>query len=170
MRLSLPKKKETSVAASPPWMQEIEALNNLEFADLECALSRDHSIFYPMVFWATPATIAKLPTASALARGEYSGLGSEAPSERTFSYSGRAFSKLRRNMSVANLCAMVVGASYPFSLWDSEIMAEYETKREAIAATAAASRSAAAATAGTAGPVAAAAATAGPGAAAARGV
>ena len=50
---------------------------------------------------------------------------------------------------------------------DSEIMAEYETKREAIGTTAAASRSATAAAAGTAGPVAAAAATAGPAAAAA---
>jgi len=85
----------------------------------------------------------------------------------SFSYSGRAFSKLRRNMSVANLCAMVVGASYPFPLLDSEIMAEYETKREAIGTTAAASRSATAAAAGTAGPVAAAAATASPAAAAA---
>jgi hypothetical protein len=49
MRLSLPKKKETSVAASPPWMQEVEAFNNLEFADLEYAPSRDHSTFYSMV-------------------------------------------------------------------------------------------------------------------------
>ena len=45
---------------------------------------------------------------------------------------------------------------------DSEIMAEYETKRDAIGTTAAASRSASAAAAGTAGPVAVAAATAGP--------
>jgi hypothetical protein len=70
-------------------------------------------------------------------------------------------------MSVASPCAMIVGASCPFSLWDSEVMAKYETKREATAATAAASRSAAAAAAGSAGPIAAAAATAGPGAAAA---
>jgi hypothetical protein len=49
MRLSLPKKKETSVAASPPWMQEVEAFSNLEFADLGYALSRDHSTFYPVV-------------------------------------------------------------------------------------------------------------------------
>ena len=67
----------------------------------------NHSVFCPLAFWAAPRIIAKLPTLAALARGEFSGLGAEATSERTFSYSGRVFSKLRRSMPMENLAAMV---------------------------------------------------------------
>ena len=69
---------------------------------------------------------------------------------RTFSYSGRLFSKLRRRMSVANLCAMVVGAAFPWPISDAEIMIEYESRldrRRRAAAAAAASAAAASAAA-----------------------
>ena len=84
------------------------------------------------------------PTLAALARGEFSGLAAEATSERTFSYSGRLFSKLRRRMSVANLCAMVVGAAFPWPISDAEIMTEYESRLDRRRATAAAAAAAAA--------------------------
>ena len=97
---------------------------------------------------ATPTSICachQLGRSAALAHEVFSGLVAEATSERTFSYSGRLFSKLRRRMSVVNLCAMVVGAAFPWQISDSEIMAEYESRldrRRAAAAAAAAAASA----------------------------
>jgi len=145
MRLSLPAPADTAVVVSMPWEQEIEAFGTLSLPDFECALSTDRTDFFSMVFWADPSIVKKFPTLAALARGEFSGLAAEATSERTFSYSGRLFSKLRRRMSVVNLCAMVVGAAFPWQISDSEIMAEYESRldrRRAAAAAAAAAASA----------------------------
>ena len=82
----------------------------------------------PLPFWAAPSIIAKFPTLAALARGEFAGLGAEATSERTFSYSGRVFSKLRRSMSMENLSAMVIGAAYPGVLTNDDIMAKYASE------------------------------------------
>lgn len=113
-----------------PWELEIEAFEHLQLKDLECALSSDRLKFFVMIFWANREIIAKFPILSALAHGEFSGVAAEATSERTFSYSGRVFSDLRRNMSPANLCAMVAGAACPWPISDTEIMAEYETRRE----------------------------------------
>jgi hypothetical protein len=59
--------------------------------------------------------VAKFPTLAALARGKFSDLAAEAASERTFSYSGRPFSKQHRRMGVANLGAMAVGAACPLA-------------------------------------------------------
>jgi hypothetical protein len=63
-----------------------------------------------------------------LARGEFSGLGAEATSERTFSYSGRVFSMLRRSISMENLAAMVIGAAFPGMLTNNQIMDKYLSK------------------------------------------
>jgi hypothetical protein len=117
-----------AAASSEPWEREIESFGELLLSDLVCALSRDHSVFCPLTFWAAPSIIAKLPTLAALARGEFSGFGAEATSERTFSYSGRVFSKLRRSMSMENLAAMVIGAAYPGVLTNNQIMDKYLSK------------------------------------------
>ena len=95
---------------------------------MECALRRYHLVLCPLTFWAAPSIIAKFPTLAALARGEFAGLGAEATSERTFSYSGRVFSKLRRSMSMENLSAMVIGAAYPGVLTNDDIMAKYASE------------------------------------------
>ena len=116
------------VDVKAPWELEIEAFVQIPSIDYECALSSDRLTFFLMVFWANPAIIAKFPIMSALAHGEFSGLAAEATSERTFSYSGRVFSTLRRNLSPESLCAMVVGAACPLPISDTEIMAEYETR------------------------------------------
>jgi len=47
-------------------------------------------------------------------------------------------------MSVANLCAMVVGAAFPWPISDAEIMTEYESRLDRRRATAAAAAAAAA--------------------------
>ena len=60
-------------------------------------------------------------------------------------------SVLLRIMTVANLCGMVVGASFPKPVSDAEVMAEYETRSEKndrrVAAAAAAAAAAVAAAA-----------------------
>jgi hypothetical protein len=114
-----------AAALSEPQEREIESFGELLLGDLVCALSRDHSVFCPLTFWAAPSFIAKFPTLAALARGEFSGLGAEATSERTFSYSGRVYSKLRRSMSMENLASMVIGAAYPGVLTNNQIMDKY---------------------------------------------
>ena len=144
MRLSLPAAAETAAVVSMPWEQEIEAFGAISLPDFECALNTDHTDFFSLVFWADRGIVKKFPTLAALARGEFSGLAAEATSERTFSYSGRLFSKLRRRMSVANLCAMVVGAAFPWPISDAEIMIEYESRLDRRRAAAAAASAAAA--------------------------
>jgi hypothetical protein len=64
----------------------------------------------------------------------FAGLAAEATSERTFSYSGRAYGKQKRRMDARQLCAMVVGASCPWELTDKEVMAKYETRTQAAKA------------------------------------
>jgi hypothetical protein len=126
----LPDEAAVAVDARAPWELEIEAFEQLRKKDLVFTLRGDELKFFVRVFWADRAIIAKFPILSALARGEFSGVAAEATSERTFSYSGRAFSNLRRNMSPANLSAMVAGAACPWPITDTEVMAEYETRRE----------------------------------------
>ena len=46
---------------------------------------------------------------------------------------GRLFSKLRRRLCVANLCAMAVGAACLWPISDTEIMAEYESRAQSAA-------------------------------------
>jgi hypothetical protein len=73
-----------------------------------CALSSAPSPFGPRQ--ASSRSFELTPRSRALS---FAGLGAEATSERTLSFSGRVFSKLRRSMSMENLAAMVIGAAYP---------------------------------------------------------
>ncbi len=60
-----------------------------------------------------------------------SGLAAEATSERTFSYSGRAFGKQRRHLAAEQLCALVVGFSFKGEVTDVEIRDHMKSRREA---------------------------------------
>ena len=112
-----------------PWEREIESFSELLLGD--CWSARSGATIWcsaPSPFWAAPSIIAKFPTLAALARGEFAGLGAEATSERTFSYSGRVFSELRRSMPMENLSARVIGAAYPGVLTNDNIMAKYASE------------------------------------------
>ena len=118
------------MSGTPPWKLELEVYQKITRGEYACGLSHDCKDFSAMVLWANPSMVSKYPIMAALARGEFSGVAADATSERTFSYSGRVFSTLRRKMTMANLCGMVVGASFHRPVSDAEIMDEYESRRE----------------------------------------
>ena len=61
-----------------------------------------------LIYWANPAIILYFPLHSQVAQSRFSGLPHEATSERTFSYSGRVVSDLRRSMATEQVCAHVI--------------------------------------------------------------
>ena len=102
-------------AAEAPWTKKSDDFALLVKANWQFAVD-DLKQFRPFIFW-TNAGIghhracitARFPVHSAVARSHFSGLASEANCERTFSYSGRVLSDLRKSMSSEQLAAHVVG-------------------------------------------------------------
>ena len=72
--------------------------------------------FNPLIFWASPIIQILFPMHAEMARSHFSGLHHEATSERTFSYTGRVISDLRRRMSADAACANVIGAATHFEI------------------------------------------------------
>ena len=72
--------------------------------------------FNPLIFWASPIIQMLFPMHAEMARSHFSGLHHEATSERTFSYTGRVISDLRRRMSADAVCANVIGAATHFEI------------------------------------------------------
>ena len=103
------------------WQREVADFDDLDRETHLCGMNRTLTKFHPLVFWAAPRVKGRFPVLSALARGEFSGLAAEATSERTFSYSGRAFGKQRRRLAAEQLCALVVGFSFKGEVTDVEI-------------------------------------------------
>ena len=68
-RLSLPSPAVAQTGAGAPWEQEIGDFGKLTLDDMLCALNSSQTMFFPMVFWADHAIVAKFPTLAALARG-----------------------------------------------------------------------------------------------------
>ena len=91
--------------------------------------------FNPLIFWASPIIQMLFPMHAEMARSHFSGLHHEATSERTFSYTGRVISDLRRRMSADAVCANVIGAATHFEITGDEIFAPsvYQSRCEAAA-------------------------------------
>jgi hypothetical protein len=90
------------VVVSAPWEQYIEVFGKLTLGNFEGVLSTNQAEFPSMVLWADHAIVAKFSTPVALAWGEFLGLAAGATSKRTFRYSRRLLSKLRRRMNTAS--------------------------------------------------------------------
>mmetsp|Transcript_44022 Transcript_44022/g.60118 ORF Transcript_44022/g.60118 Transcript_44022/m.60118 type:complete len:375 (+) Transcript_44022:1617-2741(+) len=91
--------------------------------------------FNPLIFWASPIIQMLFSMHAEMARSHFSGLHHEATSERTFSYTGRVISDLRRRMSADAVCANVIGAATHFEITGDEIFAPsvYQSRCEAAA-------------------------------------
>ena len=91
--------------------------------------------FNPLIFWESPVIQMLFPMHAEMARSHFSRLHHEATSERTFSYTGRVISDLRRRMSADAVCANVIGAATHFEITDDEIFAPsvYQSRCEAAA-------------------------------------
>ena len=92
--------------------------------------------FSALIFWASPTIQLMFPMHAEMARSHFSGVHHEATSERTFSYTGRVISDLRRSMSADAVSAHVVGAATHFIVTADEIFAPgvHQSRREAAAA------------------------------------
>ena len=88
--------------------------------------------FSALIFWASPTIQLMFPMHAEMARSHFSGVHHEATSERTFSYTGRVISDLRRNMSADAVSAHVIGAATHFEVTADEIFAPgvYQSLRE----------------------------------------
>jgi hypothetical protein len=91
-----------------PVDREIEDYKKLTYFEKEVGNDdEDHENFNPMLFWANPSIVGRFPLHAQVAQSYFSGLLSEATSERSFSDCGQFLTDLSRNMDGNNTCAQV---------------------------------------------------------------